>query len=64
MYVSPYEIAVIHAALLENEQAFTCLEEACDDHSVWLSWLEVDPRLDTLRADLRFQNLLARVRSG
>jgi tetratricopeptide (TPR) repeat protein len=63
LYVSPYEIAVIHAALDENERAFDCLEQACDDHSVWLSWLEVDPRLDTLRADVRFQDLLARVRN-
>ena len=63
LYVSPYEIAVIHAALDENERAFDCLEQACDDHSVWLSWLEVDPRLDTLRADVRFHNLLARVRN-
>ena len=64
LYVSPYEIAVIHAALEENELAFARLEQACDDHSVWLSWLDVDPRLDTLRADVRFQNLLARVRNG
>ena len=63
-YVSPYEIAVIHAALQENEQAFAFLEEACDDHSVWLSWLEVDPRLDTLRDDVRFENLLARVQKS
>jgi DNA-binding winged helix-turn-helix (wHTH) protein/tetratricopeptide (TPR) repeat protein len=64
LYVSPYEIAVIHAALQENEQAFECLEQACDDHSVWLSWLEVDPRLDTLRADVRFEKLLGSVRNG
>ena len=64
LYVSPYEIAVIHAALEENEQAFTCLEQACIDHSVWLSWLDVDPRLDPLRADVRFEKLLTTVRNG
>lgn len=61
LYVSPYELAVIHVALQDNEEAFAYLEEACDDHSVWLAWLEVDPRLDTLRTDPRFEKLLAKV---
>lgn len=61
-YISPYEIAVIHTALREPEQAFDCLEQACDDHSVWLSWLDVDPRLDLLRPDPRFARLVQRVR--
>ena len=64
LYVSPYEIAVIHVALEDTEEAFAYLEAACDDHSVWLAWLEVDPRLDTLRTDTRFEQLLAKVRSS
>jgi TolB-like protein/Flp pilus assembly protein TadD len=64
LYVSPYELAVIHAALEDIEAAFAYLEAACDDHSVWLSWLEVDPRLDTLRTDTRFEKLRAKVRSS
>jgi len=61
-YVSPYEVAVIHAALNNVDSAFACLERAFEDRSVWLSWLDVDPRLDALRTDARFANLLARVK--
>ena len=61
-YVSPYEVAVIHAALNNVDTAFACLERAFEDRSVWLSWLDVDPRLDALRTDARFANLLGRVK--
>jgi DNA-binding winged helix-turn-helix (wHTH) protein/Flp pilus assembly protein TadD len=63
-YVSPYEVAVIHAALNNIDTAFACLERAFQDRSVWLSWLDVDPRLDALRADVRFENLVARVKNS
>lgn len=58
MYVSPYEIAVIHVALGETQLAFDFLDKAYDDRSVWLSWLLVDPRLDALRRDARFATLV------
>lgn len=61
-YISPYEIAVIHTALEDQDEAFNCLEQACEDHSVWLSWLDVDPRLDLLRGDVRFAQLVQRVK--
>lgn len=61
-YVSPYELAVIHVALNEHQYAFDYLDQAFDDHSVWLSWLEVDPRLDTIRSDVRFGRMLQRLR--
>jgi Flp pilus assembly protein TadD len=63
-YVSPYEVAVIHAALNNVDAAFACLERAFEDRSVWLSWLDVDPRLDALRTDVRFENLLGRVKNS
>ena len=37
------------------------LERAYAERDVWLVWLKVDPRLDGLRAELRFKNLLWRV---
>jgi len=63
-YVSPYEVAVIHASLNNIDTAFACLERGFQDRSVWLSWLDVDPRLDALRTDVRFENLLARVKNS
>jgi TolB-like protein/tetratricopeptide (TPR) repeat protein len=60
-YVSPYHVATIHAGLGQNDQAIARLEEAYLDRSEWLVWLAVDPKMDPLRQDHRFQNLLSRV---
>jgi serine/threonine protein kinase/tetratricopeptide (TPR) repeat protein len=61
LYVSPYEVALIHAGLGENDQAFTRLQEAYAHRSGGLAYLAVDPRLDGLRSDGRFAELLRRV---
>ena len=60
-YVSPYEIAVIHVGLGERDQAFEWLERAYREHSGWLSYLNVEFRLDPLRSDPRFADLVRRV---
>jgi tetratricopeptide (TPR) repeat protein len=60
-YISPYEIAVIHVGLGEKDQAFEWLERAYKEHSGWLSYLNVEFRLDPLRSDPRFANLVRRV---
>jgi adenylate cyclase len=57
-YVSPYDIAVIHTGLGEPDLAFAWLDKAYQDRSVWSVCLQVDPRLDTLRQDARFTELL------
>ena len=61
MYFSPYLVAGIYAGLGEKEQAFKWLQRSYDGHEVWLTWLKVDPVLDSLRSDPRFQDLLRRV---
>ncbi len=60
-YVSPYDIAVIQAALGEKDQAFALLERAHNDESEWLGWLGDDYRMDSLRSDPRFADLMRRV---
>jgi hypothetical protein len=45
----------------ENDQAFEWLQKACEERSSWLIWLKVDPRLDSLRTDPRFMDLVRRV---
>jgi TolB-like protein/tetratricopeptide (TPR) repeat protein len=60
-FVSPYHVAVIHAALGETDQAFDWLGRACDVQSEALIWLAVDPMLDSLRADPRFHALMSRI---
>jgi Tfp pilus assembly protein PilF len=56
-YVSPYYFAVVHAGLGEQEKAISDLEKAYADRSNGLVFLKVDPALDALRADARFQLL-------
>lgn len=60
-FVSPYHVAVIHAALGETDQAFDWLTRACDEQSEALLWLAVDPMLDALRPDPRFARIMARI---
>ena len=61
-YVQPYGIALIYAALGDLEEALRWLEQAYRDHSGWLSlWVNVDPRLDMMRGDAGFPDLLRRL---
>ena len=60
-YVSPAELAVLYAALGEREQAFAALEKAYTEHDIQLIYLGVEQNFDSLRDDLRFQDLLRRV---
>jgi TolB-like protein/DNA-binding winged helix-turn-helix (wHTH) protein/Flp pilus assembly protein TadD len=60
-YVSAWEFALIHTGLGERDAALHWLQEAFHDHSAWMLHLKVDPRLDPLRSDPRFQELMRRV---
>ncbi len=60
-YVSPYDMAVVYAGLGEKAQAFECLEKARGKRAEGVYWVKVDPRLDPLRSDPRFQDLLRRM---
>ena len=59
--VGRYEIALVYAGLGRNQEAFKWLEEAYDAHDVGLLYLKIDPCLDPLRSDPRFDNLMRRV---
>jgi len=63
-YVPSYDLAVIHAGLDEKDQAFDCLEKAYQEHSSWMAYLKTEPRLDPLRSDPRFTDLMRRIRLG
>lgn len=60
-YVPAYDIAIIYAGLERRDETFDWLEKAFGEGSSWLPYLNVDPRLDNLRADPRFADLLKRV---
>jgi serine/threonine protein kinase/Tfp pilus assembly protein PilF len=60
-FVAPYFIARIFTGLREKEQAFAWLERAYEARDECLTWLKVDPTMDTLRDDPRYPDLLRRL---
>lgn len=61
-YVSPYMMATIYAGLGDKDKAFEFLEKGFQEKSPDIPYfLKADLRLDTLRSDRRFQDLLRRV---
>ena len=60
-YVSFYGAAGLCAGLRERDQAFYWLEECYRRHDTGLRWIKVDPKLDPLRSDPRFDSLLQRL---
>ena len=61
-YVTPYGVALIFAGLDDRAQAINWLQNAYEDKSNWLVWLNLDPRFDNIRSDPRFQGLLQRMK--
>jgi len=61
IYVSSYHVASIYASLGDKERAFEWLENAYKERSDSLVYLKVDPKVDSLRSDPRFTNLVRRV---
>jgi eukaryotic-like serine/threonine-protein kinase len=59
--VSKYAIATVYAALGDKDQAFAHLNQAYEEHSFLLGFLKVDPEVDSLRSDPRFQDLLRKM---
>ncbi|MEO7674516.1 MAG: protein kinase [Pyrinomonadaceae bacterium] len=60
-YVSPAEMAIIYAALGDQEKAFASLEKAYTERDFQLTSLKVEPGFDPLRDDPRFADLLRRL---
>jgi TolB-like protein/Tfp pilus assembly protein PilF len=61
-YVPAYDLALVCAGFGWADQAFDWLSKALEERSGWLAYLNVEPRLDTLRRDSRFDDLLRGVR--
>jgi serine/threonine-protein kinase len=59
--VSPYRLATVRLALGEREAALSELERACRERDHWMVWLKVDPMLESLRSEPRFEELVRRV---
>jgi serine/threonine protein kinase/tetratricopeptide (TPR) repeat protein len=57
-WVSAYEIAIIYCSIGERDNAFRWLTQAEREHAVGFTFVRVDPRLEALRSDPRFRELL------
>ncbi len=60
-YVSPFDVALVHIGLGDEDSAFERLEKAFQERSSWLITLKVDPIFDTIRPDPRFAGLVRRI---
>jgi len=60
-YIPPYFSAVLYASLGEKESALRWLDEAYTERDLYLTGMKVDPALDPLRSDPKFQELARRV---
>ena len=61
IYIDPALIASNYAAMGEKDQAFAWLEKGCAEKSVFIQYLKVDPKFDSLRSDPRYTDLLKRM---
>ena len=61
-HVSAYHVAVIYIALGDTRVGLDWLERAYDEQSPWIGYLAVDPQVDPVRSDPRFEGLLRKAR--
>ena len=60
-YSSPFDLALIYAALGEKDKAFELLDKAVAERSTFLVYANWEPRLDPLRSDPRFGRILSQI---
>jgi len=61
---STFDRALYNAQIGNVDEAFKYLEKVYQQREVWMTYLRVEPRLDPLRNDPRFKDLLRRVEGG
>jgi len=61
-YVSPVAFAIVHVGLGNVDRALDWAERAYDERRGWLAYFKVNPMLDALRPNARFQALLQKMR--
>jgi TolB-like protein/Flp pilus assembly protein TadD len=60
-YVSPFDLALIHTALGEKDKAFALLDKAVAERSTFVVYSKWEPRLNPLRSDPRFTQMLKQI---
>jgi tetratricopeptide (TPR) repeat protein len=60
-HVDAYNIGVINASLGNLDEAFRWMDEAYQSRSEELLLIKVDPRIDNLRSDQRYRDMLRKL---
>lgn len=58
--MKPYFLAMAYVAAGDHDKAFEWFDRAVEERNEWLVWFGVDPKLDVIRDDPRYRNLLER----
>jgi adenylate cyclase len=56
-FVTPFCQALVYVGMGDNGKAIDWFEKAYAERSVWMGWLKVQPMVDPLRSEPRFQAL-------
>ena len=59
--VTAFFFALVYAGLEDKDQAFLCLEKACEERFNRLAYIKVEALWNSLRSDSRFAELLRRI---
>jgi eukaryotic-like serine/threonine-protein kinase len=59
--VNPWGFAIVYTGLGDKDRAFEWLDKAFDERSSELPWIKGEPRMDPLRSDARYKELLVRM---
>ncbi len=60
-YVPSWGFALVYTAMGDKDRAFEWLDKAYDERPSDLAWIKADPRMDPLRSDPRYHELLLRM---
>jgi tetratricopeptide (TPR) repeat protein len=60
-YIPPTYLGILYAGLGDKDQTLAWLEKAFQERADLLTWLNVEPMMDDVRSDPRFQDLIRRI---
>ncbi len=60
-YIPALYFALIHMGLGNNDRAFEWIDKAIQERSAYLAYFAVDPKLDRLRSNPRFSEVIRRI---
>jgi serine/threonine protein kinase/tetratricopeptide (TPR) repeat protein len=63
-YVCPYEIATVYVGLGRKDAAFEWLRKGVEEHADCMPWIKADSKIDPLRGDPRYTDILRGVGFG